>query len=215
MQDGRNAIFLLEEAIFTQLAATDLRDRIIVRFDVARARKVTVYGWHEKNSNIPFLVFEKTKEGNWAYAPVPGQPIMGALDSLEALRAWADAAIEHQEQNGGRGECTLGSLAGELIPAESTQDHDPEGMDRGGVPPDAAQPRGEDRQDRGDDGITGDDLPEGAHGNPSDVGSMINEPTARARRGAGAGAGRCSPRADTSATCGLCPAVPPCKEPAG
>ncbi|URN09712.1 TetR/AcrR family transcriptional regulator [Actinomadura madurae] len=46
--------------------------------------------------------------------PVPGQPIMGSLDSFEALRAWADAAIERQEQNGGRGECTLGSLAGEL-----------------------------------------------------------------------------------------------------
>jgi TetR/AcrR family transcriptional regulator, transcriptional repressor for nem operon len=46
--------------------------------------------------------------------PVPGRPIMGALDSLEALRAWADAAIERQEQNGGRGECTLDSLAAEL-----------------------------------------------------------------------------------------------------
>jgi len=46
--------------------------------------------------------------------PVPGQPIMGSLDSFDALHAWADAAIERQEQNGGRGECTLGSLAGEL-----------------------------------------------------------------------------------------------------
>jgi TetR/AcrR family transcriptional regulator, transcriptional repressor for nem operon len=50
--------------------------------------------------------------------PVPGQPIMGALDSFDALRAWADAAIEHQEENGGRGECTLGTLAGELVPAD-------------------------------------------------------------------------------------------------
>ncbi|MEV4628793.1 TetR family transcriptional regulator [Micromonospora sp. NPDC049523] len=47
-------------------------------------------------------------------APVPGQPMMGLLDSFDALRAWADAAIERQEQNDGRGECTLGSLAGEL-----------------------------------------------------------------------------------------------------
>jgi TetR/AcrR family transcriptional repressor of nem operon len=46
--------------------------------------------------------------------PVPGRAIMGSLDSFEALRAWADAAIEHREQNVGRGECTLGSLAGEL-----------------------------------------------------------------------------------------------------
>lgn len=45
---------------------------------------------------------------------VPGQPVMGALDSVEALRAWADAAVEHQERNDGRGECTLASLTGEL-----------------------------------------------------------------------------------------------------
>ncbi|WP_433062097.1 TetR/AcrR family transcriptional regulator [Dactylosporangium sp. CS-033363] len=50
-----------------------------------------------------------------AEAPlVPGRPIMGALDSFDALQAWADAAIEHLESTGGRNECTLGSLAGEL-----------------------------------------------------------------------------------------------------
>ena len=54
-----------------------------------------------------------------AEAPlVPGRPIMGALDSVDALQAWADAAIEHQERNSGRGECTLTSLAGELGPAD-------------------------------------------------------------------------------------------------
>ena len=49
---------------------------------------------------------------------VPGRPIMGALDSFDALRAWADAAVEHQEHNSGRGECTLTSLAGELGPVD-------------------------------------------------------------------------------------------------
>ena len=54
-----------------------------------------------------------------AEAPlVPGRPIMGALDSFDALRAWADAAIEDQERNSGRGDCTLTSLAGELGPAD-------------------------------------------------------------------------------------------------
>jgi TetR/AcrR family transcriptional repressor of nem operon len=54
-----------------------------------------------------------------AEAPlVPGQPIMGALDSFDALQAWADAAIENQEHHSGRGECTLTSLAGELSPAD-------------------------------------------------------------------------------------------------
>ncbi|GAA3917201.1 TetR/AcrR family transcriptional regulator [Actinoplanes auranticolor] len=54
-----------------------------------------------------------------AEAPlIPGRPVMGALDSFDALRAWADAAIEHQEHNSGRGECTLTSLAGELSPSD-------------------------------------------------------------------------------------------------
>jgi AcrR family transcriptional regulator len=54
-----------------------------------------------------------------AEAPLtPGQPLMGALDSFDALRAWADAAIESQEHNNGRGDCTLATLAGELSPAD-------------------------------------------------------------------------------------------------
>ncbi|MFG3559078.1 TetR/AcrR family transcriptional regulator [Micromonospora sp. NPDC047557] len=55
-------------------------------------------------------------------APIPGQPMMGLLDSFDALRAWADAAIERQEQNGGRGECTLGSLAAELSADEESRE---------------------------------------------------------------------------------------------
>ncbi|MET0695138.1 MAG: TetR family transcriptional regulator [Propionibacteriaceae bacterium] len=43
-----------------------------------------------------------------------GTPEIGALDSLDALQAWADAAIERQAQHDGRGDCTLSSLAGEL-----------------------------------------------------------------------------------------------------
>ncbi|MEU4238199.1 TetR/AcrR family transcriptional regulator [Actinoplanes sp. NPDC026619] len=54
-----------------------------------------------------------------AEAPaVPGVPMMGALDCFDALRAWADAAIENQERTGGDGECTLGSLAAELGTAD-------------------------------------------------------------------------------------------------
>ncbi|WP_426512506.1 TetR/AcrR family transcriptional regulator [Dactylosporangium sp. McL0621] len=62
--------------------------------------------------------------------PVPGRPIMGPLDSFDALRAWADAAIEHHEAGGGRGECTLGSLAGELA---VTDDASREDLSRGFV----------------------------------------------------------------------------------
>lgn len=48
-------------------------------------------------------------------APVPGQPIMGALDSYDALRAWCEAAIEHLEESG---VCSLASLAGELTASD-------------------------------------------------------------------------------------------------
>lgn len=40
--------------------------------------------------------------------------MIGALDTFEALRAWDDAAIETQQHNDRRGDCTLSSLAGEL-----------------------------------------------------------------------------------------------------
>ncbi len=45
---------------------------------------------------------------------VGGVPDLGPLDSLAALQAWADAAVARQQENDGRGDCTLGSLAGEL-----------------------------------------------------------------------------------------------------
>ncbi|GAA0930507.1 TetR/AcrR family transcriptional regulator [Pseudonocardia zijingensis] len=44
----------------------------------------------------------------------PDEPRIAVLDSFDALRAWADAAIERQQENDGRGGCDLGSLAGEL-----------------------------------------------------------------------------------------------------
>jgi TetR/AcrR family transcriptional regulator, transcriptional repressor for nem operon len=49
-----------------------------------------------------------------AVGPVDGTPQLGALDSFDALQAWADAAIERQGANDGRGECNLGTLAAEL-----------------------------------------------------------------------------------------------------
>ncbi|HYQ65342.1 TetR/AcrR family transcriptional regulator [Actinophytocola sp.] len=43
----------------------------------------------------------------------PSLPRISTLDSFDALRAWADAAIDQQRQSDCRG-CSLGSLAGEL-----------------------------------------------------------------------------------------------------
>jgi AcrR family transcriptional regulator len=46
------------------------------------------------------------------------QPQLGALDSLEALQAWADACVAHADTVYRRGGCVYGSLAGELREAD-------------------------------------------------------------------------------------------------
>jgi AcrR family transcriptional regulator len=43
------------------------------------------------------------------------QPTLGALDSFEALQAWADACIADIDTVYRRGGCVYGSLAGELV----------------------------------------------------------------------------------------------------
>lgn len=48
----------------------------------------------------------------------PGAPAPGALDSLDALQAWADAAVERQEETGGR--CDLSTLAAELSTGDAS-----------------------------------------------------------------------------------------------
>jgi len=47
------------------------------------------------------------------------QPQLGALDSLEALQAWADACMADVDAVYRRGGCVYGSLAGELIEADA------------------------------------------------------------------------------------------------
>lgn len=69
-----------------------------------------------------------TQQADAAIA-VGGLPQVGALDSFEALRAWADAAIARQSENQGRGYCNLGTLAGELtVTDEVTQSQISEGF---------------------------------------------------------------------------------------
>jgi TetR/AcrR family transcriptional regulator, transcriptional repressor for nem operon len=52
------------------------------------------------------------------------QPQLGALDSLEALQAWADACVADIDTVYRRGGCVYGSLAGELIDADDEVHHD-------------------------------------------------------------------------------------------
>jgi TetR/AcrR family transcriptional repressor of nem operon len=49
---------------------------------------------------------------------VVGHPSLGPLDTLEALRAWADAAVENLAQGSSRGACTLAMLAGSTSPGD-------------------------------------------------------------------------------------------------
>ncbi|MFD9701710.1 TetR/AcrR family transcriptional regulator [Lentzea sp. NPDC059081] len=49
-------------------------------------------------------------------------PRITALDGFEALQAWADAAVEHQRATGDQGECSLGTLAGELAADEESRE---------------------------------------------------------------------------------------------
>ena len=47
------------------------------------------------------------------------EPLLGRLDDLDALRAWADLIVEFQRSNGCQGGCPLGSLASELAESDS------------------------------------------------------------------------------------------------
>lgn len=46
------------------------------------------------------------------------QPRLGALDSIEALQAWADRCVAEVDKVYRRGGCVYGSLAGELLEAD-------------------------------------------------------------------------------------------------
>jgi TetR/AcrR family transcriptional repressor of nem operon len=54
------------------------------------------------------------------------QPLLGRLDSMEALRAWADQFVTIQEQLKYEGGCPLGSLGGELAETDADARHEVE-----------------------------------------------------------------------------------------
>jgi TetR/AcrR family transcriptional repressor of nem operon len=54
---------------------------------------------------------------------VVGHPMLEPLDSIDALRAWADAAVQNVDHDSGYGACTLAMLAGSVSPGdEQTRD---------------------------------------------------------------------------------------------
>jgi TetR/AcrR family transcriptional repressor of nem operon len=54
------------------------------------------------------------------------QPLLGRLDSMEALRAWADQALSMEEQLKYEGGCPIGSLGSELAETDAAARQDVE-----------------------------------------------------------------------------------------
>jgi TetR/AcrR family transcriptional regulator, transcriptional repressor for nem operon len=54
------------------------------------------------------------------------QPLLARLDSMEALRAWADQYVSIEEQLKYEGGCPLGSLGGELAETDAAARHEVE-----------------------------------------------------------------------------------------
>ena len=54
------------------------------------------------------------------------QPLLGRLDSMEALRAWADQAVSMEEQLKYEGGCPIGSLGSELAETDAAARQDVE-----------------------------------------------------------------------------------------
>jgi AcrR family transcriptional regulator len=52
------------------------------------------------------------------------QPLLGALDSIEAIRAWRDLFVGLEQQLECKGGCPIGSLAGELAEVSATYRND-------------------------------------------------------------------------------------------
>jgi TetR/AcrR family transcriptional regulator, transcriptional repressor for nem operon len=52
------------------------------------------------------------------------QPLLGSLDSLDALRAWRDQAVAIERQLQCRGGCPIGSLAGEIAECDESARED-------------------------------------------------------------------------------------------
>jgi AcrR family transcriptional regulator len=71
--------------------------------------------FHDKRDLTRQVIVARCNDVNEFHA----QPQLGALDSLAALQAWADANIANIDTVYRRGGCVYGSLAGELIEADT------------------------------------------------------------------------------------------------
>lgn len=94
-QEGKPGVFTVRKPTYDRLAAADLRDKTVVRFDKAKAKKVTVKGWLKAGGFEAELVFERKPGADWAVVKSPGAynldpaKVERFLDAVNGLRAKA------------------------------------------------------------------------------------------------------------------------------
>ncbi len=96
-QEGKVPVFIVPKLTSEKIASVDLRDRTIVRFEMAKVKKLSLRGWKEKTGFEVDLSFEK-KDGKWTVGKAPGKyevdpaKVEKFLDILDGLRAKAFVA---------------------------------------------------------------------------------------------------------------------------
>jgi len=73
-QEGKSIVFTVSKTLFDKLSSTDLQDKTIVRFDVAKVKKVKIRGWRETTGQMLIREFER-QGGNWVAITPPGYPL--------------------------------------------------------------------------------------------------------------------------------------------
>jgi len=69
-------VFTVSKSLFDKLASTDLQDKTIVRFEVAKVKKVKIRGWREKSGRMLTTEVERQGgTGKWVAIDPPGASI--------------------------------------------------------------------------------------------------------------------------------------------
>jgi hypothetical protein len=91
-QGGSQAVFTVPKAAADPFLTPDLRDRTVVRFDPAKAKRLRVRAWKDTTGQVLVREFEKNKDGVWAPVdpkdyPVDGAKVDAFIREVAGLRA--------------------------------------------------------------------------------------------------------------------------------
>jgi AcrR family transcriptional regulator len=110
-----------------QVAARLMFERGIANTSIDQVRRVADVGgsqishYFEDKRDLTRQVVAARRDAVRAFHT---QPTLGGLDSIDALRAWADACVDDIDAVYRVGGCVYGSLAGELIDADDEMHDD-------------------------------------------------------------------------------------------